>query len=404
MKFHKIEEAIEDFKRGKIILVVDDEDRENEGDFIIAAEAATPENVNFLIKEGRGLMCVAITEERARELKLELMVSDNTSHLSTAFTVSVDYKIGTTTGISAHDRYKTIQALANPDAKPDDFGRPGHIFPLIAKKGGVLRRTGHTEASCDLATISGFNPVAVLIEIMDDDGTMAKRDKLYKIAKKHNIKMITIEDLIKFRRKTEKFINKVSETELPTHAGLFHLSMYIDSFTKEEHLALIKGKINSDEPVLVRVHSECFTGDVLGSKRCDCGDQLNKAMEMIESEGQGVILYLRQEGRGIGLKHKLNAYQLQDKGMDTVEANVELGFPADMRDYGMGAQILSDLGIKKMRLITNNPHKMIGLEGYGLKVIEMVPIEINPTKENIRYLETKRDKMGHRILSNGNKK
>ncbi len=404
MKFHKIEEAIEDFKQGKIVLVVDDEDRENEGDFIIAAEAATPENVNFLIKEGRGLMCVAITEERAKELKLELMVSDNTSHLSTAFTVSVDYKIGTTTGISAHDRYKTIQALANPDAKPDDFGRPGHIFPLIAKKGGVLRRTGHTEASCDLATISGFNPVAVLIEIMDDDGTMAKRDKLYKIAKKHNIKMITIEDLIKFRRKTEKFINKVSETELPTHAGLFHLSMYVDSLTKDEHLALVKGKINSDEPVLVRVHSECFTGDVLGSKRCDCGDQLKKAMEMIESEGSGIILYLRQEGRGIGLKHKLTAYQLQDKGMDTVEANVELGFPADMRDYGMGAQILSDLGVKKMRLITNNPHKMIGLEGYGLEVIEMVPIEINPTKENIRYLETKRDKMGHRILDNGKKK
>lgn len=403
MRFNTIKAAIKDFQAGKFLIVVDDENRENEGDFIIAAQKVTPEAVNFLTKEARGLMCVGLTEERARELNLELMVEQNTATHKTAFTVSVDYKHGTTTGISAYDRFATIKALADPAVKADDFARPGHIFPLIAKKGGTLRRTGHTEASVDLARIAGLQPVAVLCEIMDEDGTMARGERLAKIAAKHQIKIITIADLIKYRRKTEKFIRRVSEANLPTEFGDFYLVMYYDELSGEEHLALVKGDIEKDKPILVRVHSECFTGDVLGSRRCDCGEQLHKAMQMINEEGRGVVLYLRQEGRGIGLKHKLSAYRLQDQGLDTVEANQKLGFPPDLRDYGMGAQILADLQINKMRLLTNNPKKIIGLEGYGLEIVERVPIEIPPTPENKKYLEAKRDKMGHYILKKNKK-
>jgi 3,4-dihydroxy 2-butanone 4-phosphate synthase/GTP cyclohydrolase II len=404
LKFNTIEEAVADFKEGKLIIVVDDESRENEGDLIVAAEKVTPSSVNFMAKHARGLMCVSITEERARELELKPMVTENTALHETAFTVSVDYKIGTTTGISAFDRSETVKALVAPHTRPQDLARPGHIFPLIIRKGGVLKRSGHTEASSDLARIAGLQPAALLCEILDEDGKMAIGEALHQFARKHSIKIITIADLIEYRRKTETFVRKVSEAELPTRFGKFSLAMYFDELSEKEHLALTMGDLSSEEPVLVRVHSECLTGDVFSSLRCDCGDQLHQAMEMIAKAGRGVVLYLRQEGRGIGLKHKICAYRLQDMGLDTVEANVRLGFQPDLRDYGIGAQILVDLGIKQMRLITNNPKKIIGLQGYNLKVVERVPIEIPPNPVNKKYLLTKRDKMGHLILNHeGNK-
>ncbi len=398
VKFNTIEEAIEDIKNGKMVIVVDDEDRENEGDFIMAAEKVTPDDVNFMAKYGRGLICVAITEQRALELEFEPMVEFNTSRHGTAFLVSVDYKKGTTTGISAYDRAKTIKAIVSPDAKPTDFAKPGHIFPLQAVEGGVLRRAGHTEAAVDLARLAGLYPAGVLCEIMNDDGTMARVPDLLKIAKKFGLKIITIKDLISYRLKREKLIRKITTTKLPTKYGFFELHLYESLTDGKVHVALVKGKIDENEPILVRVHSECLTGDVFGSFRCDCGDQLHSAMKMIEREGRGVLLYMRQEGRGIGLVNKIKAYRLQDEGKDTVEANEMLGFKPDLRDYGIGAQILVDLGVRKMRLLTNNPKKIIGLAGYGLEVVERVPIEIQPNDININYLRTKRDKLGHLIL------
>ncbi|RKY60877.1 MAG: bifunctional 3,4-dihydroxy-2-butanone-4-phosphate synthase/GTP cyclohydrolase II [Candidatus Neomarinimicrobiota bacterium] len=400
MKFNTVEEAVSDFKQGKFVIVVDDEHRENEGDFIIAAEKITPEAVNFMATHAKGLMCVGLTEKRAKELRLDPMVSDNTALHNTYFTVSVDYKKGTTTGISANDRAATIKALADPDTNPDDLGRPGHIFPIIARSGGVLRRTGHTEASVDLATIAGLKPVSVMCEIMDENGEMARGEVLYQIARKFGIKLITVEELIEYRRKHERYIERISEAELPTKVGKFKIIVYVDHLTEKEHVALVMGDISGSEPVMVRVHSECLTGDVFGSLRCDCGDQLDRAMRMIAEQGRGALLYLRQEGRGIGLKHKINAYKLQEQGMDTVEANVQLGFSPDLRDYGMGAQMLADLGIKKMKLLTNNPKKIIGLQGYGLEIVDRIPIEIQPNPLNEKYLKTKRDKMGHLILNN----
>lgn len=400
MKFNTVEEAVSDFKQGKFVIVVDDEYRENEGDFIIAAEKITPEAVNFMATHAKGLMCVGLTEKRAKELRLDPMVSDNTALHNTYFTVSVDYKKGTTTGISANDRAATIKALADPDTNPDDLGRPGHIFPIIARSGGVLRRTGHTEASVDLATIAGLKPVSVMCEIMDENGEMARGEVLYQIARKFGIKLITVEELIEYRRKHERYIERISEAELPTKVGKFKIIVYVDHLTEKEHVALVMGDISGSEPVMVRVHSECLTGDVFGSLRCDCGDQLDRAMRMIAEQGRGALLYLRQEGRGIGLKHKINAYKLQEQGMDTVEANVQLGFSPDLRDYGMGAQMLADLGIKKMKLLTNNPKKIIGLQGYGLEIVDRIPIEIQPNPLNEKYLKTKRDKMGHLILNN----
>ncbi len=399
MNFNTIEEAIADYKKGKFVIVVDDENRENEGDFIIAAEKITPEAVNFMAKYARGLMCVGLMEERARELKLDLMVQENTALHQTSFTVSVDCVKGTTTGISAADRAATIKALADPLTNPSDLGRPGHIFPIVARPGGVLRRAGHTEASVDLARLAGLSPISVMCEIMDDSGEMAHGESLYKIAREHGIKIITVAQLIEYRRKYERFIERISEAALPTKIGKFRIIVYLDHLTDKEHVALVMGDVIKDEPIMVRVHSECLTGDVFGSLRCDCGEQLARAMEMIKQEGKGIILYLRQEGRGIGLRHKISAYNLQDKGMDTVEANVQLGFQADLREYGMGAQILSDLGIKKMRLLTNNPKKIIGLQGYGLEIVDRIPIEVTPNPDNVKYLETKRDKLGHLILN-----
>jgi len=396
-RFATIEEAIEDLRAGKVIIVVDDEDRENEGDFIGAAQLATPGMVNFMAKHGRGLICVALPRERLEELKIKPMVDDNTSKLGTAFTVSVDYIHGTTTGISAYDRAKTIRALVDPDAKPEDFARPGHIFPLIAVGGGVLRRAGHTEAAVDLARIAGLYPAGVLCEIMDEDGTMARLPRLMEIAERFNLKIITIADLIEYRRRTEKLVERVARAKLPTKWGNFDIIVYRDILTGEEHIALVKGEVAGKEDVLVRVHSECFTGDVLGSLRCDCGDQLHAAMRQIEEEGRGVLLYMRQEGRGIGLVEKIKAYHLQDIGFDTVEANCRLGHGADLRNYGIGAQILADLGLSTIRLLTNNPKKVIGLEGYGLKIVEQVPIVAPPTPFNVDYLRTKKEKLGHLI-------
>ena len=397
---NSIESAIEDIKQGKLVIVVDDEDRENEGDFITAAKNVTPEIINFMSKQGRGLICVPMNEERADELKLDLMVTNNTALHETPFTVSVDLiGHGCTTGISAHDRSKTIQALINPETKPEDLGRPGHIFPLRAKKGGVLRRTGHTEATVDLARLAGFEPVGVLVEIMNEDGTMARLPQLRKIADKFDLKIVSIKDLIEYRLKTDSLIEEITRVEMPTKYGNFKLVAFKEKTTGGEHLALIKGEWQKDEPVLTRVHSSCFTGDILGSFRCDCGDQLHKAMQMVEAEGKGLIIYMNQEGRGIGLMNKLRAYKLQEEGMDTVEANLHLGFGMDERDYGVGAQILRYLGVTKLRLMSNNPKKRAGLSGYGLEIVEIVPIEIKPNKHNQKYLTTKRDKMGHKILS-----
>ncbi|MBN8697092.1 MAG: bifunctional 3,4-dihydroxy-2-butanone-4-phosphate synthase/GTP cyclohydrolase II [Bacteroidetes bacterium] len=393
-----IEEAIEDIKAGKVIIVVDDEDRENEGDFLTAARNVTPEVINFMATHGRGLICAAITEDRVQELGLEMMVSNNTAEHSTAFTVSVDLLgYGCTTGISASDRSKTIQALINPNIKPEEFGKPGHIFPLKAKNGGVLRRAGHTEATVDLARLAGFEPAGALVEIMNEDGTMARLPQLLEIAKKFNLKIISIEDLIAYRVKNESIITKNVQVKMPTQWGNFELVAYRQTTNDMEHLALIKGTWDKNEPVLVRVHSSCLTGDIFGSCRCDCGPQLHKSMEMIEKEGKGVIVYMNQEGRGIGLMNKLKAYKLQEEGRDTVEANLELGFKMDERDYGVGAQILRDLGISKIRLMSNNPRKRAGLIGYGLEIVENVAIEIESNEHNKLYLQTKRDKMGHTL-------
>jgi len=396
----KIEDAIADIKNGKLVIVVDDEDRENEGDFITAARNATPEIINFMSIHGRGLICAPLVEDRCAALNLQPMVVDNTSLHETAFTVSIDLLgDGCTTGISAHDRSKTILALVNPDTKPEDFGRPGHIFPLKAKKGGVLRRSGHTEAAIDLARLAGFEPAGVLVEIIAEDGTMARLPQLMEIAKKLNLKIISIKDLIEYRLKTESLIEEEARVQMPTKYGIFELIAYKQVTTGDVHMALKKGEWKKEEPVMVRVHSSCMTGDILGSLRCDCGDQLHHALEMIEAEGKGLVLYMNQEGRGIGLINKLKAYKLQEEGMDTVEANLHLGFGMDDRDYGVGAQILRKLGISKMKLISNNPKKRAGLLGYGLEVTETLPIEIKPNKHNEKYLFTKRDKMGHEILN-----
>ncbi|MFA5219329.1 MAG: bifunctional 3,4-dihydroxy-2-butanone-4-phosphate synthase/GTP cyclohydrolase II [Bacteroidales bacterium] len=391
-----IEEAIESIRRGELIIVVDDEDRENEGDFIGAAQLVTPKIINFMATHGRGLICVPLPEERCQELDLPPMVGRNTSFHATAFTVSVDLLgQGCTTGISAQDRAKTVQALVDPCAKPEDFGRPGHIFPLISKSKGVLRRAGHTEAAVDLSVLAGLNRGGVLCEIMNDDGTMARLPQLLQIAKEHNLKIITIKDLIAYRLKQESLIERGVTVNLPTRYGNFELIPYRQKSNGLDHVALIKGTWEKDEPVMVRVHSSCATGDIFGSYRCDCGPQLHKAMEMIDQEGKGALIYMNQEGRGIGLFNKIKAYQLQEQGQDTVEANINLGFKEDERDYGVGAQILRDLGIQQIRLITNNPKKRVGLEGYGIQIIENIPLEIEPNTHNAFYLQTKRDKMGH---------
>lgn len=395
-KLNTIEEALADIQAGKVIIVVDDEDRENEGDFVTAARNATPEVINFMATHGRGLICAPLTEERAHELKLDMMVPANTSLHETPFTVSVDLLgFGCTTGISASDRSKTVKALIDPSIKPSDFGRPGHIFPLKSKPGGVLRRTGHTEATVDISVLAGFEPCGVLVEILNEDGTMARLPQLFKIAEKFNLKIISIEDLIAYRLEKESDIKKQVEVNMPTAWGDFKLVDFSVETTGQEHLALVKGEWNKDEPVLVRMHSSCVTGDIFGSCRCDCGEQLHKSMEMIEKEGKGVIVYLNQEGRGIGLLNKLKAYKLQEEGLDTVEANVELGFKMDERDYGVGAQILRELGVRKIKLMTNNPKKRAGLIGYGLEIVENVPIVIQSNPHNAKYLQTKKDKMGH---------
>ncbi|MDB5157460.1 MAG: bifunctional 3,4-dihydroxy-2-butanone-4-phosphate synthase/GTP cyclohydrolase [Mucilaginibacter sp.] len=393
-----IPEAIEAIKAGKIIIVVDDEDRENEGDFLIAAHYATPEAINFMVHHGRGLVCAPITQQRATELDLELMVSNNTTSHETNFTVSVDLLEGCTTGISATDRSKTVMALIDPATKPEDLGRPGHIFPLIAKNGGVLRRTGHTEATIDLAVLAGLEPAGVICEIMTENGDMARLPELLKIAQDFDLKIVSIKDLIEYRLVTETLVKKEVSVNLPTEWGDFEMIAYTQLNTGEHHMALVKGAWEPDEPILVRVHSSCVTGDIFGSCRCDCGPQLHKAMEMIEKEGKGVIVYMNQEGRGIGLVNKLKAYNLQENGFDTVEANIKLGFKMDQRDYGIGAQILRSLGVSKMRLMSNNPKKRAGLIGYGLEVVENIPIEIASNPHNEAYLKTKRDKMDHSIM------
>ena len=396
-----VEEALEDIKNGKIIIVVDDEDRENEGDFVTAARNATPELINFMATHGRGLICTPLIEERCDELGLEMMVDSNNSHFDTPFTVSIDLiGKGCSTGISATDRANTVQALIDPSTQPKDLGKPGHIFPLRAKKGGVLRRAGHTEAAVDISRLAGFEPAGLIVEIMNEDGSMARLPQLVEIAKKFNLKIITIEDLIAYRMKHETLIEELVEIKLPTKYGDFKLKAFKQITTGEEHLALIKGKWKPDEAVLVRVHSSCFTGDILGSLRCDCGDQMADAMKMIEKEGKGVVIYMNQEGRGIGLINKLKAYKLQEEGYDTLEANLKLGFKGDARDYGVGAQILRSTGVKKMKLLSNNPKKRTGLIGYGLEITQVVPIEVECNVHNKDYLKAKKDKMGHKLNLN----
>jgi 3,4-dihydroxy 2-butanone 4-phosphate synthase/GTP cyclohydrolase II len=393
-----IQSAIEDIKNGKMVIVVDDEDRENEGDFIAAARNVTPEVINFMSKHGRGLICAALPEDRCDELGLELMVNNNTALHETAFTVSVDLlRNGCTSGISAHDRSKTVQALIDPATRPADLGRPGHIFPLRSKRGGVLRRSGHTEATTDLARLAGFEPAGVLVEIMNEDGSMARLPDLEVLALQFGMKIVSIKDLIEYRLQSDSLIEEVVSVDMPTKHGAFKLMVFRERNNPNglEHLALVKGTWEKDEPILVRVHSSCFTGDILGSLRCDCGEQLHCAMEMVQQEGKGIVLYMNQEGRGIGLVNKLKAYKLQEQGMDTVEANLHLGFPMDKRDYGLGAQILRQLNVSKIRLISNNPSKRAGLKGYGLEIVDSVPIRIAPNPHNARYLETKRLKMGH---------
>ena len=392
-----IELAIEDFRQGKFVIVVDDEDRENEGDFITAAETITPEKVNFMLQNGRGVLCAPITISRAQELQLPHQVEENTSMLGTPFTVTVDLLEGCTTGVSTHDRAATIRALADPNRKPSDFGRPGHINPLYAQDKGVLRRAGHTEAAIDLARLAGLQPASALIEILNEDGTMARMPQLQEVAKKFGMRIITIKDLISYRLQRESLVEKGVEADMPTEHGHFHIIPFRQKSNGLEHVALFKGEWKEDEPILVRMHSSCMTGDIFGSRRCDCGEQLHKAMELIEKEGKGVVVYLNQEGRGIGLMNKIAAYKLQEQGDDTVDANIHLGFQPDERDYGVGAQILRSLGVSKIRLITNNPVKRVGLEGYGLEIVENVPIVIEPNEYNRRYLETKKNRMGHKL-------
>ena len=395
MPLATIEEAIEEFRAGRFVIIVDDEDRENEGDLAIAGEKVTPEAINFMAKHGRGLICVALTGQRLEELRIPMMVQQNTSAFETAFAVSVDAKEGTTTGISAHDRARTIQVLLDPATRPEDLAMPGHIFPLRAREGGVLVRAGQTEAAVDLARLAGLYPAGVICEIMAEDGTMARLPQLEQFAAQHRLKIISVADLIAYRRRHEKLVRQVARTSLPTRYGHFTAVAYENLINGEHHLALVMGDVADGRPVLVRVHSECLTGDVFGSLRCDCGPQLAMAMRMVAQEGRGVVLYMRQEGRGIGLLNKLRAYELQDQGLDTVEANQRLGFPADLRDYGIGAQILSDLGVRRIRLLTNNPRKVVGLAGHGLEVVERVPIAIPPNEQNRAYLRAKREKLGH---------
>ncbi|KAB2918286.1 MAG: bifunctional 3,4-dihydroxy-2-butanone-4-phosphate synthase/GTP cyclohydrolase II [Bacteroidetes bacterium] len=396
IKLNTIEEGIEEIRKGKMIIVVDDEDRENEGDFLTAARNVTPEMINFMAREGRGLICVPLTEERCNDLQLDMMVGRNTATHETAFTVSVDLLgKGCTTGISASDRAKTVQALVDPTTKPDELGRPGHIFPLKAKTEGVIRRAGHTEAAIDFARLAGFEPAGCIVEILNEDGSMARLPDLMEVAQKHDLKICSIKDLIEYRLKTETLIKREISVRMPTAYGDFDLVAYKQVHTGEEHLALVKGAWEEGEPVLVRVHSSCVTGDIFGSMRCDCGEQLHAAMQIVEKEGKGVVLYINQEGRGIGLLNKLKAYKLQEQGLDTVEANLQLGFKMDERDYGVGAQILRDLGVCKMKLITNNPTKRAGLIGYGLEIADTVPLQVKPNQHNQKYLDTKKQKMGH---------
>ncbi len=394
-----IPEAIEDIKAGKILIVVDDESRENEGDLAIAAEKVTPDAINFMSKEARGLICLPIMGDRLEELRIPMMVQDNTSRFSTAFTVSIEAKHGVTTGISAQDRATTIKTVINPATKPDDIARPGHVFPIKARPGGVLVRAGHTEAVVDLARLAGLYPAGVICEIMNEDGSMARLRQLEEMATKYNMKMVSVADLITYRRRHEKLVHRVAEAKLPTKYGEFTIMAYRSTIDPDEHVALVKGDVSTGEPVLVRVHSECLTGDVFGSLRCDCGQQMAMAMQAIAKEGRGVFLYMRQEGRGIGLHNKLRAYALQDQGVDTVEANELLGFAADLRDYGIGAQILTDIGLERIRLLTNNPRKVVGLEGHGLKVVETVPIVVPPNSYNASYLKTKGAKLGHHFVA-----